>query len=247
MPSTRFRAALVVGVLMLAALTGCGSDESNPKASSESAGPTVDKSGTAVDEPAFVSRLLEAVQAQKTARAELTLGTGVSAEAAFSYGAQTAADVSFELLGRATRIILVADKVYLQKAAGEKFVVLSRDDPSLEMLGGLSDVDPQKLLTGLSESIREVREIGPATVAGQSLTRYAVTVDAEELGSGMLGMIPGADLSEGLVLDLYLDEDDLLQRAEADLGQNDLTLVVTGWGEPVEIAAPPASQILSNQ
>lgn len=245
MPCTRSRSvlALAVATLLLLAVTGCGSDQETAEVRSVDPAP-----GTVVDKSDFIGGLLDAVEEQGSAQAELTLGTGISARATFRYGAQPAADLSVELLGRALRLVLVDELVYLQKSAAEKFVVLTRDDPSLEAFGGgFSDLDPQKVLNGLVDGITEVREIGPATVEGENLTRYAVTVDSEKVGSGMLEMLPGADLAEGLILDLYVDGDDLLQRAEADLGENRLVLTVTSWGEPVTITAPPAGEILQNR
>lgn len=246
MSRTRSRAvaALAAATLLLAGLTGCGSD-SEPETA---AGASADQApGTTVEKEAFLDGLLAAVTAQKTARAELTLGTGITAEAAFRYGAQPAADLSFAFLGRTMHVVLVDELVYLQKAAGEKFVVLTQDDPSLEVLGGgFSELDPQKVLGNLSDGITEIREIGPTTIEGETLTRYAVTIDGQASGADGLAMLPGVDLSQGLTLDLYVDDDDLLHRVEADLGENDLTLVITDWGKPVAINAPPASQILKN-
>jgi len=245
MPRIRSRSvfALAVATLLLLAVTGCGSDTETAEVSSVDPAP-----GTVVDKTAFIGGLLDAVEEQGTAQAELTLGTGITAQVTFRYGAQPAAVLSVELLGRTLRLVVVDELVYLQKSAAEKFVVLTRDDPSLEAFGdGFSDLDPQKVLSGLVDGITEVREIGPATIEGASLTRYAVTVDSEKVGSGMLEMLPGADLAEGLTLDLYVDGNDLLQRVEADLGGNELVLTVTSWGEPVTITAPPPGEILQNQ
>lgn len=245
MSRTRARSvvALAAATLLLASLTGCGSDPKPVEVASADQLP-----GTAVEKTAFLDDLLAAVKEQMTARAELTLGTGITAEAAFRYGAQPAADFSFELLGRTMHLVSVDELVYLQKAAGEKFVVLSQDDPSLAFLGGgFSELNPQNLLSRLSDGITEVREIGPASIGGESLTRYAVTVDSQKVGLGMVEMLPGADLSQGLTLDLYVDSNDLVHRVAADLGGNDLILVITDWGKPVTIKAPPAAEILSNE
>lgn len=237
MPRTRSRslALLAAGALLLVSLTACGD------------GAKAEPAGTAVDKTAFVDGLVSAVKKQKSAQAKLTFGTTVTATAVFAYGgAEPAAGISADVFGQKIEVVSVDGEFYLKKNAEAKFVKLTKDDPSLSMFGGFADVDPQKALTGIADGIKTVRDLGPATVNGEELTRFTVTLDGEALGSGMLGMIPGVDLSRDLELDLYVDDENLVHRAEADLGDNDLTLIVTDWSEPVTITAPPATEVLQN-
>lgn len=242
-PRIRTFALLAAGALMLAALTACGDDKAPT-----SAEPTATEiAGTEIEKDAFVDGLLAAVKAQKSAKAELAVGITVNATAEFNYSdTKPEARISAELLGQTIEVVVVDGQFYLKKSATAKFVKLAEDDPSLSVFGGLSDLDPKEALTGIASSIKTVREIGPETVDGEQLTHFAVSLDGKELGSGMFGMMPGVDLSKELVLDLYVDADNLVRRAEADLGENDLTLTVTDWGKPVTITAPPASEILQN-
>jgi hypothetical protein len=43
--------------------------------------------------------------------------------------------------------------------------------------------------------------------------------------------------------DLYVDADHLMRRLDMTVGQQHLRMTVSRWGEPVDIAAPPASEI----
>ncbi len=240
MSSARSRtlALLAACALMFVALTACGDDQGSTKA---------EPAGSEIDKTAFVNGLLTAVKEQKSATAKLTFGTTVSATAAFNYGgAEPEAQIAADLFGQQIEVVSVEGQYYLKKSATTKFVKLAKDDPSLSLLGGLADADPKKALTGIVEGIKTVRDLGQRTVAGEELTHYALTLDGKAIGSGMLGMIPGVDLSKDIVLDLYVDGDNLVHRAEADLGDNDLTLTVTDWGTPVTITAPSASEILQN-
>lgn len=242
MTATRSRsvAALAAGALFLAALAGCGSDDAETRAASA---PT----GTAVDKTAFVTGLVDAVKEQSSARIEASLGTAITASGAFQYGEDPKADISASLMGQKLRLVMLDEALYLQKAAGQKFVKLSKDDPSLSMFGGgLEEMDPQKALTGIAEGIEKVTEVGPETIDGVELTRYTVALDSEAIGNGMLAMIPGFDATEELVVDLYVDAENLVHQATADLGDNDLSLTFSDWGQPVTVKAPPAAEILSN-
>lgn len=244
---SRTGAALAASALMLAALTACGDTETPTAETTRSAETAATDAETDAEKTAFVDSLLDALQSQESARAELTFGTSVTAEAVFAYGAEPRTDISVKIVGQSLRLIAVQEKVYLQRSAGAKYVVLTKDDPSLAALGGgLADLDPQQALAGIADAITEVREVGPATIDGAELTRYTVRLDGQEIGEGMLSMVPGVDLSEELVLDLYVDADDLVHLLEADLGGNELVLKVTDWGSPVTITAPGAAEILSN-
>jgi len=238
MSRTRSRTFALVAAcaLLLVTLTACGDKESKTA-----------EVGTGVDATSFVDGLVTAIKEQKSARAELAFGTTVNATAVFRYeAAKPEAQIAADVLGQKIEVVIVDGKFYLKKSATEKFVELAEDDPSLSMFGGFSDVDPKEAFTGIADGIKTVREIGPETVGGEELTRFTVTLDGKTLGSGMLGMIPGVDLSKDIAVDLYVDADNLVHRATADLGENDLTLTVTDWGEPVTITAPPASEILQN-
>lgn len=236
---TRTVAFLATAALLLVSAVACG--DGNPSKAAPAADPGIDK-------VAFADRLVSAVKEQGSARAELTFGTGVSATAVFRYGSggEPAARISAELLGQRIEAVSLDGFFYLKKNAEAKFVRLTRDDPALSLFGGLTDLDPEQALTGMVERIRTIRDLGPETVDGQELTRYEVTLDAEALGSGMLGTIPGVDPAEDIAVTLYVDAQDLVHRAEADLGDNEVVLRLTAWGEPVTITAPPAGEILQN-
>ncbi len=223
-------------VLLVVSLAACGeASESEP-------------ADAGVDKVAFVDRLVGAVKEQGSAQAELTVGSGVSATAVFRYdGTEPAAGITATLLGQTIEVVAVDGFFYLKQNAGAKFVKLTRDDPSLSLLGGLADLDPEQALTGIADAVTSVRERGTETVDGVEVTRYEVTLDGEALGSGMLDAMPGVDLSEDLVVTLFVDARDLVRRAQADLGDNELVLTLTDWGEPVTITAPPAGEILQNE
>jgi hypothetical protein len=45
--------------------------------------------------------------------------------------------------------------------------------------------------------------------------------------------------------DLYVDDQHLMRRIDMTVAKQKITMKVSHWGEPVDIAAPPASQVMS--
>jgi hypothetical protein len=91
-------------------------------------------------------------------------------------------------------------------------------------------------------AVEKVEYAGAATVDGDKVDRYHVTVDSGSI-AGALGAGAGADLPKTVTYDLYVDANHLVRRIEIDVAKQQITMTVSRWGEPVDIEAPPASQI----
>jgi hypothetical protein len=72
-----------------------------------------------------------------------------------------------------------------------------------------------------------------------------VTVDVSEIPADELGRAAPEDLPfDELTHSLWVGDDDLVRRMTSDLGGYGTTdTTIFGYGEPVEIEAPPADQV----
>jgi len=91
-------------------------------------------------------------------------------------------------------------------------------------------------------AVEKVEYAGTATVEGDKVDKYHVTVDSGSI-AGALGAGAGADLPKSVTYDLYVDANHLVRRIEIDVAKQQITMTVSRWGEPVDIEVPPASQI----
>lgn len=102
-------------------------------------------------------------------------------------------------------------------------------------LGGLG-ATPKSALDMLHEVAGPVETIGDDTIAGHHATHYRVTVS--EATTGEAG---------GATVDVWIDDQDRavkIQSTSPD-GDADLTFEVTAFGVPVDVAAPPADDVIS--
>jgi hypothetical protein len=82
-------------------------------------------------------------------------------------------------------------------------------------------------------------------IDGVDVTEYVVTVDVSEIPADELGGAAPEDLPfDELTYSLWVGDDDLVRRMTSDLGGYGTTdTTIFGYGEPVEIEAPPAGQV----
>ncbi len=53
-------------------------------------------------------------------------------------------------------------------------------------------------------------------------------------------------MPETLTYDMWLDDKDLLRRMQFDLSGVKMDMLMSRWGEPVEVQAPPADAIVES-
>jgi hypothetical protein len=81
-------------------------------------------------------------------------------------------------------------------------------------------------------------------IDGVDVTEYVVTVDVSKLPADQLGGVAPEDLPfDEVIYSLWIDDDDLLRRYTNDLGEVTTDTTIFGYGEPVEIEAPPPDQV----
>lgn len=147
--------------------------------------------------------------------------------------------------GQDQKMVIVDGKAYLGLAP-KQYIEYDLSDPN-SPLGSLTDqLDPRAMIETFEEGLTRTAYVGEEDVAGEQMDHYAVTVD----GKALLGdaEIPGASSSaagEQVTIDLWFDQDGMIRRQAMNLGAAGGTVELSydSWGEPVDITAPPESQI----
>ena len=113
--------------------------------------------------------------------------------------------------------------------------------------------DPLAMLKALSGS-EEVDEVGTETVNGIATTHYEVDLDLTAIGelsaqNGGTSLPPGAaDAIDEATADIWIDELDLPRRMQMRLEGQGMDFLFSldflDYGKPVEVVAPPASDVL---
>ncbi|GEP37161.1 hypothetical protein NPS01_08240 [Nocardioides psychrotolerans] len=141
--------------------------------------------------------------------------------------------------------MIIVDGFIYQNLFGDKFTKMALDDPS-NPAGNLSE----QLDIGAQFDTFE-KAITAATYVGEEdgLERYSLVLDSaillQEQGADV-GSLPAGSIPDEFTYDLWFDQDGLFRKMESNLGGlgGDLTATYDNWGEPVEITAPDASQIV---
>ncbi|WP_454050718.1 hypothetical protein [Cellulomonas sp. Marseille-Q8402] len=262
---TRATAVLSLATAAVLGLSACSSDTGDksdrPAAAaegSEAAEETVDASAeldlTAED---FVDRVTAAAQAagsvslsmQTTAMDVTTDATGVVRY--LEGGAQEMSMVTTVPEVGEMDMRVVGGMVYMSmgELTGGKFIQVDPSDTSDPMAaqfeGMAGQLDPTGALAGLRDAIRSVEKSGePEEVGGVLAQPYTVTIDTQAaLASQPEALASGASVPAELSYTYWVDGDDLMRRMLSELPEGSIDATFTGWGEPVEITAPPADQI----
>ncbi|MDQ4055446.1 MAG: hypothetical protein M3237_22520 [Actinomycetota bacterium] len=267
----RRSATSAVAVLALATLAACGGDDEGDgdATSSESGGTTdavdpeasesavdgddphpADGAGEEIEPDEFLDVYVEAMDRATTATLTMRFAdtAGVEGRGSADF-TTTPPSMDLVIAGSGTgpeqRMVIVDGKAYLG-ISDEQYVEYDLNDPD-SPLGNLTDrLDPRAMVDVFEEGITRSAYVGEETVAGESMEHYALTLDASAL-------LDAADLPQGapspeaeqIDFDLWFDDGGLVRRQEAGLGGavGRIELTYDNWGAPVEIKAPPESQI----
>lgn len=146
--------------------------------------------------------------------------------------------------------------------------------PSLGRHGSALPLDPSDLLGGLRAGVTGVEVVGTEQVGGASLDHYRVHVSPAKAAAAMrslFGSAPAGGLGRGMdhgmprsmgtgsgggggsmtgslpksvVADVWLDSQDHVRQVRADLGGTKVQVQLSRWGEPVDVQAPPADDVV---
>lgn len=263
----RTLAALAVTPLLLTGLAACGdSDTTTAKdtANDSLAGAAVLtglQTGDEVDPGDFVDIVVDGMEASTTAHMSMTTSMGdlgdITAEGDVDYTAdpvEMAMTMTMPMMGKTPADMRLVDGVFymsLGQMSDGKFWKLDPSDPSSPLgdLGPMLDeMDPTALMKRLEPSIDTVKYDGQEDVNGRTLDHYELTIDTTDLGKAMsLPHEAMGDVPDTISYDLWLDEEHRMAQVKMEIPAQgttaDIEMTVDGWGEDVDIEAPPADQV----
>jgi hypothetical protein len=253
----RRTASAAVLTLTLSAFTACGGDDQStddpaPQTSSTATDEPTDEPSDAAGEeidPSEMTGVFAAAFEQAT-----TATFEMSTEGAAGYSATGEADfattppsmhVSLEIAQEPIDMILVDDTIYQKNpGSGGKYTATSLDDPDSPFAGLSGQLDIRSQLAVMEDAITAATYVGEEG----DLEHYSLVLDSKVLleGQGVdTSSLPAGMLPPSFAYDLWFDDDGYFRKMEAGLGDlaGKLTATYDNWGDPVEISAPPASEI----
>jgi hypothetical protein len=223
------------------------------------------QAGQQVAPAQFVSTVEKGVAASTTAHMSMSMDLGqmgrISAQGQVDYTAnppEMAMTMTLPMAGaKQADMRLVGGMLYMSmgQLTGGKFVKIDPNDPSGPLAGAglgqmLDQMDPAKMLTKLESGISSVTYVGREDVSGRQLDHYKMSVDTaamlKSMGGAMASQAPSG-MPKTITYDVWLDDQQRFAQMTMQLPVSGATatmkMELTDWGAPVDITAPPASQV----
>ncbi|WP_020575514.1 hypothetical protein [Actinopolymorpha alba] len=220
--------------------------------------------GTKVDATALTTTMLAAAEAKKTAKIKSgSAGTpmgDLTGEVRMGGASNVAAKLEMGSGATKTGMIILPDALYM-KTPGmttdpqKPWVNLEAagDSPSAKMLAtSMAQMRQNMDPTSQFEVIKyaTITSEGPDQVEGSAATKYAVSVNVSDVAKAQPDLKEAYQLLESqgikeIKYSLWLDDESLPVRVSMQLpgAAGGMDLVYYDWGKPVDISAPPASQV----
>jgi hypothetical protein len=251
--------------LLLGGLAACGSDDegADPAASSSSSTESDEssetESGGEVDKAAFVDDLKAGLQASSTAKMTMHMdmgGQALHADGAVDYTTsppQMALTMeSPAAAGESIEMRLVDKILYMNmgQMTNDKFVSYDLSDaanlpPGMDQL--TNTMNPLAAFDSFEEGVQSVVFVGDEDVDGEEVGHYKIEVDTSKIEQ-FKDLPTQAELPKTVAYDLWLDDQDRMRKMtmSMDMGGAPMEMEVafSEWDEPVDIAAPAASEIV---
>jgi hypothetical protein len=211
--------------------------------------PGADAGGSDVDPAAFGKKLVEAQIAAGTVHMEGTLGGAVTMSGVMDFAAGSPAmdmKMSGGQLGGDARMILVDQTMYMQvpgTGMGDKFLKIDTSDPDSPLAKSMQSMDPSTSFRAF-EAVTSLERVGQEKIAGVDTTHYKVTIDtARSLKAQGVDPRQAGALPDEVRYDVWVGEDNLARKMVTSREMGGLEVMLTEWGEPVQIEAPPPGQV----
>jgi hypothetical protein len=234
--------------LALVVTAGCGGSAGDG-AAAESAGADLTKAN-------FASEVMSAQAKEQTAHLEAKV-SAQGQKISMAGDMQMAKDVAFDLsmtsaaMGGDARFILVDKVIYLKMPGltqSDKFIKVDAghgNDPVAQMFSQMmGQLDPSKAFQAF-DAITSLKERGSQEIDGVETTHYTVAVDTQKAlkAQGMAGQVPASQMPKTIEYDVWVDGEHLVRKLRMDIQGSTVDMGLSQWGEPVDIAAPPSSQV----
>jgi hypothetical protein len=164
-------------------------------------------------------------------------------------------DLTTQAGGQSTEVRTLDGTTYVRSAADGKWSKLDTG----KLTGGMNQASPDQILSYLQGASSQVTSTGPATINGQQATGYQATIDLDKVAAKQASaqakqLIQLAEQLTGtktLPVQVWVDGQGRLVREVNNIDvtavgqqvQSKTTLDLTDYGTPVDITAPPASEL----
>lgn len=259
---------VVVPAVLLAA--ACGSADPAPAtpsqtqsaAATETGGETATSSAPTsaapvadgkVDKAAFISKLKAGTANATTAHVAMDIG---GAGQSITMSGDTKLDASnpsmqmkMKMQGMNLQMLLIDKKVYLKGLpnlpAGKWASFDEKSEVGKQMSRAATQADPKRMYDQFENGLTKVEKIGSETVDGESMTKYALTLDSKKaLGSATASTAGAASLPKTIDYTAWVDAKDHLRKVSFDVSGVKATVNMSKYGEPVDITAPAAKDVV---
>jgi hypothetical protein len=249
----------LAAVVLLAGLTlsACG-DKDKDDAGGDKSDSTTTVAAGALTKANFAQVLGASQVKARSAHVDMSVGIGgqtVKATGDVAVGASatdTAVAMKMDLGSSMSLDVKMVDQVFymnMGQLTANKYIKIDLTDqsnPLAKQYGQIVDqMDPAKQLEQFKDALKSFEKKGePQTLDGVEAQPYVVTVDTSKIKA--LADLPAASASQipdTLVYTMFIGPDNLPRRIETELAGAKTTLNYSNWGEPVDIKAPPASEI----
>jgi hypothetical protein len=175
-------------------------------------------------------------------------GQKVSMEGLTKVGTKDPAmQLTMSMAGMDIDLVVLGGKVYVKGIPGAapegKWAEFDKDSPiAKSMLESASGADPSRMFDEFEKAVTEVSYVGPETVDGEQLQKYAIKLDTTKVETGDATSLP-----KTIDYDVWLDSKDRMRKVTFDLSGVKADMRMDKYGEPLDIKAPPASQVVKGK
>jgi len=155
--------------------------------------------------------------------------------------------MTMDMMGQKIEMIMVDDFMYMNGGQGG-WIKMSLDDVAKQSgLGEAADTmtNPLAAVEMMSGSIKGATFEGEEDVDGVEASHYTVEIDSQKYFKNFGAAASAAgSMPDTMEQELWVDEEGRMVQSKVSLGaMGDVTVNVTEHGEPVDIKAPPKSQV----
>lgn len=256
--NTRRAAAAAIVLPAVLGMAACGKNEAAAPASGQtqasSAAPSTTTQAPAAGQPykdkaAFVAAMKAAGKDTTTAHVTMDMdaaGQKVSITGDTKVDATNPAMKMTMDMGQSMKIdmLLVDKKVYMKgipnMPAGKWAVIDSSSSLGKQLMQSLGQADPTKMYDQFGAAVKDVKFVSEDTVDGDKTWKYDLTLDTKAMQAQLPADAKTA-MPASIDYTVWLDEKDHLRRVTFDLSGVKANMMMSKYGEPIDVTAPAAA------
>lgn len=210
-------------------------------------------SGTREDPAAFVDRLKAAGADTTTVHVEMDMsgqGQTITMEGDTRLDATNPAmKLDMSVSGIKLQMRVVDKLVYVKGMPGQSPTKWARFDENSTMgrqiAASADQADPRKMYDQFERGLTKVESIGTQSVDGERMEAYDLTLDSKKALGNAGTASPG--MPETVTYRVWLDGNDDMRKVTFEVTGVKATVRMSKYGEPVDITAPPAGQVVKGR